>query len=604
MPGPGACPRLACAPVPIPSRLRSLAPLAVVLLLALFPIFYDLGGPPLWDDEADTVVFARRIVETGLPIAWDGRMFLDSDSGLRVAPRALGHDFVMVGTPWLPFYATAASFAMLGVGTAPARLPFAIAALATIALLYAFVLRATGCRRAALAAAILLPTSTQFLLYARESRSYAFNMLFTVVVLWCFVLLRDRAQGGAAASNGRGARFDIRAVGLVVAAVLLFHSQIMPAAIAIGTCALLALFHPRFRPRLGALLRLAPWVMLFTLPWIALTWSETHTNWMPLESAGALLQRIAQLGAESTVAIPWLGWIVGLLLLRDRFTRSDRDLLAIGLCYVALSFALLPLALPKLDIFMLGIRYVCALIPVAVAVTAVLVARASNGHPLRYVALLLVFGATHLAGNALPWLALGETVQVVSRDGPVVSVPRERSEKLLNLQLWQLLRGLGTPGPGTMPRLAAFVTSNTEPDDIVLTNFGWDWLYYYTDRRQAYRISPEASALRSAAREVGLPSYVTSLDGVDWLVWRHAAAPLPGLSYDEARAQLEARGARLESVAQFRDILWENRPELHWHRFPGVGLPFAPRRFGAEGPAYPDAVVYRVRWPDAASDDG
>jgi hypothetical protein len=566
------------------SRLRAAAPLLAVLLLALYPIFRDLGGPWLWDDETDTVVFARRIVATGLPTAWDGRIFLDSDYGFRIAPHVLGHDFVMVGTPWLPFYATAASFALLGADNAPARLPFAIAALATIALLYAFVQRATGCRRAALAAAILLVANTQFLLYARESRSYAFNMLFTIALLWCFAGLR------AGAPRRVGA-------GLVAAAVLLFHTQIMPAAIAVATGGALALLHPRFRPRLVPLLWLAPWVALFTLPWVVLTWSETQTNWKPLETLRGLVPRVGQLGAESMVAIPWLGWLVGLPLLWRRFTRGDRDLLAIALGYVALVFVLFPLALPKVLMLVVGIRYVCALIPVAAAVTGVLVARASDGRPLRYAALLVLFGATHLAGNALPWLLFDESRHVVTREGPFMNVPRALGEKLLNLHWWYHVRGLGTPDPGTLPALVEFVNATTDAEDIVVTNFAWDGLYFYTNRRQAWRISPEAFPVIEHARRVGLPSYVTSLDGVEWLVWRHAADSLPNLTFEQARARLESRGARVEAVASFREILWENRPELHWHRFPRAGYPFAPRRLGPEGRSYPDAVVYRVLWP-------
>src|SRR5262249_40368926 len=83
-------------------------------------------APPLWEDEGDTVVFARQILATGLPTAWDGRTFLDSDFGFRVEPHALGRDFVMVGTPWLPFYVTAGSFAVFGESERAARLPFAL----------------------------------------------------------------------------------------------------------------------------------------------------------------------------------------------------------------------------------------------------------------------------------------------------------------------------------------------------------------------------------------------------------------------------------------------------------------------------------------------
>jgi 4-amino-4-deoxy-L-arabinose transferase-like glycosyltransferase len=127
---------------------RRSAPRLGVLAVAAHLIFFDLGGPWLREDEGDTAAFARNIVATGLPTAWDGRTLLDSDYGFRVVPRLFGHELVMVGTPWLPLYATAASFAFFGESNAAARLPFAITSFASIALLYLLVLRATRCTRA------------------------------------------------------------------------------------------------------------------------------------------------------------------------------------------------------------------------------------------------------------------------------------------------------------------------------------------------------------------------------------------------------------------------------------------------------------------------
>jgi hypothetical protein len=62
------------------------------------------------------------------------------------------------------------------------------------------------------------------------------------------------------------------------------------------------------------------------------------------------------------------------------------------------------------------------------------------------------------------------------------------------------------------------------------------------------------------------------------------------------RAALAARGARLEEVATFPETLWENRPELYWHRFPKAGHPFATRALAA-GPLYSPARLFRIRWP-------
>src|SRR4030095_4134180 len=136
-------------------RRRELAPLVVLLAIAAVLLFADLGGPRLWEDESDTALYARSITRHGLPLAWDGRTFVDSDDGHRVVAHALGPPLVMVGTPWLPYYAAAASFAVFGESEWAARLPFALAALAAVGALYTFVLRATGCIRSALAASIV-----------------------------------------------------------------------------------------------------------------------------------------------------------------------------------------------------------------------------------------------------------------------------------------------------------------------------------------------------------------------------------------------------------------------------------------------------------------
>ena len=193
---------------------RSVAPLLLLAALAAVPLFRDLGGPLLWEDEGDTAVFASTIVPPGSPPPGTAAPSSTATSAVAWFPID-GHDLVMVGTPWLSFYATAASFAGLGPSRAgPRACPSRSRRSRRSRCSTHLVQRATGCRRAALAASLLLLASTQFLLYARECRSYAFNMLFAVLA--GFLRLRER-------------RRDPR---LVVATVLLFHTQIMPAAIA------------------------------------------------------------------------------------------------------------------------------------------------------------------------------------------------------------------------------------------------------------------------------------------------------------------------------------------------------------------------------------
>jgi 4-amino-4-deoxy-L-arabinose transferase-like glycosyltransferase len=566
-----------------PRRLARLAALGALLCIATPLVLYDLGGPWLFEDEADTVLFARAIVRTGVPSAWDGRSFTDSDDGRRIAPRALGRDLVMVGTPWLPYYVTAASFAVLGESAWTARLPFALAALATVAMLYALVMRTTGCAASAFAAALLLAASPQFLLYARQCRSYVPNMLLTLLVLWGFLRLGVHR----------------RDPWLAIAAVLLFHVQVLPAAIALGACAAVALFDPAMRPRLVPLLSRAPWVMAFTLPWLALSWRASSTNWAAPEGPGELPLRLAQLASEGTIAVPLVGWAIGLPLVARRLRPGDRTLLRVCGAWMAVMALLVPGTLSASLLEVVSLRYVCGLLPIAAAVTGVLVARASGERRLLYAGLLALFAGTHLAGNALPWLAAGGSRRV---GGVALHVPRELAGKLANLELWAFVRGLGVPDPGTLAPLTELLRARAVRDDVVLTNFGWDTLYYYTGLPLGMRIEPDAPA-RAAAPALGLPPYVFGPEGADWVVWRGGneawlgyPLTLQGLRLLELRRLLLTRGARLERVATLHETLWENRPELYWHRFPGVGYPFAPRAVGPSGPVFRDAQVFRVHW--------
>src|ERR1700719_1466868 len=114
--------------------LRSHWPIVLVAALALPLLSINLASDYLWLDEADTAVLASNILKFGLPRAWDGRTFIDSDRGARD-----NAELVMVSHPWLQYYVTAASFGVLGQTNLAARLPFALAGWLTIIVAYCVV---------------------------------------------------------------------------------------------------------------------------------------------------------------------------------------------------------------------------------------------------------------------------------------------------------------------------------------------------------------------------------------------------------------------------------------------------------------------------------
>ena len=309
---------------------------------------------------------------------------------------------------------------------------------------------------------------------------------------------------------------------------------------------------------------------------------------------GELPVRFGQLAIESWVAIPWLGWAIAIPLLWSRFTAQDRAWLALAGAVVAAVFVLTPLSLSVTLLGALGLRYVCGLLPLAAGVSGLIVARASGGSRVALAAGIALFGLTHLPGSALPALWLRRERAARANRPPRERVARDRGEareprsRLLPARPRQARPGDGrgdrrvAPGPRAARRRAGHQLLLGQP---------------------LLRDAPAAGAVcRPGPRDTrraraGLPAYVSGVDDADWVVWRHGLAPTPGTSFERVRQELEARGARLEQRGAFRETQWENRPELHWHRFPGVGYPYAPARLGRAGIRYPKAVAYRVVWP-------
>src|SRR4029453_14616950 len=117
------------------------------------------------------------------------------------------------------------------------------------------------------------------------------------------------------------------------------------------------------------------------------------------------------------------------------------------------------------------------------------------------------------------------------------------------------VRSLGVPDPGTLASIVELLERDAARDDVVLSNFGWDALYWYAERPIGMRIATDAP-VRRAAQRLGLPESVFEYDHAAWLVWRgeneiYLGYPLTLLQWrlPEVRAALAARGARLRAGA-------------------------------------------------------
>ena len=545
-------------------------PLAILLTLAAVLVLSRLGQDYLWSDEGDTAVFASNIVQHGVPKAWDGTSLIDSDKGKR-----LNDDLLMVSHPWLQYYLTAASFAVFGESAWAARFPFALLGLLTIALTYLLVWQATRNRWTAAAAALLLTVSVQFLLYSRQSRYYTLSAALTCLLVWQF--FRLRSWRSALAFTG--------------IAALNFHSH--PIAIApLGAMGLLTLASGSFREQRRWFWMAAPAIALVTVPWLWIASSGYSEATAMISRLGVFLPRLAQFAIEvgSVTSLPaGVATLIVLALRRTRpvFAPDERRLIVV-LASILVSFGLVMAVTQSRDtIFATGVRYAPAILPFGAMIGAITMMRAANGRRFVGVALILLLAFTKI-GRLTPWTYAQPSL--AKRD-PNAAVSFHNPERAIDrfLRTGQLafLQSLGEPNVGTTGQIVEYLKANAKAGDVVLTNYGWEPLYFHTRLPLAMTVLSSHPSYQ-AAKSHGLPDYVFRPNDARWIVWRRAWGAYRGQSIEQVLARLGEDHVKAIPVLTLRETLWENRENLHFRRFAN-GRYIYPWHDDV-----PDTVIYRV----------
>jgi hypothetical protein len=154
--------------------------------LAAFLIFFRLGHYSLWDDEAMDALNARAIVETGDVSAVLGHNIVAYRDGLLLVN--LRHQAM----PPLPGFAMALSFLSFGESAFAARLPFALAGLACVALMMAWGCMAKRGWVSVLLLSLAILGNVSLLLYFRNGHYYALGILFNVALAYLYLNHLDR----------------------------------------------------------------------------------------------------------------------------------------------------------------------------------------------------------------------------------------------------------------------------------------------------------------------------------------------------------------------------------------------------------------------------
>ena len=578
-------------------QLRSHWPFAIVAVVGAVLIFTNLGSDYLWEDEGDTAALASNILKFGVPKAWDGGAFLDSDHGAR-----LNRDLVMVTHPWIQYYLSAASFLVFGENTFAARIPFAIAGWMSILFVYLFVWRLFGNRLTAFSAAALLVFSVQFLLYAKQCRYCALNMLLVVWLFWTFFKMNSARD----------------CVLFILASVFLFHTHpygIAPV-VALGT---LSLIYRPFVIQRRWILFATPAIALLTLPWLALSSlssSGSALNTTAAQSAGEFIERCAQAFIESTSVTPLIGSIILFLIaalsirwkrkdtidpapsdsasaeqqVAPRFFETNETALLLSALLTIVFYGLATAITQSSDsLWLAGMRYASAVLPLAAMVAALAIAKVSRTSVLFSILLLLVFGLTKLA-QLTPWVAGNPSGLIhFGKYSVGAHVPAKMVDRFLGTGLMAYVRDLWRENPGTVAKSCKFLRENAKPGDVLIVNYGMEPTYFYTRLPQAMGILRHYPVYERA-RELGLPEYVFGVDHVRWIVWRSAWETGPGYAINDVIREIVERGGRITSVMEMEETVWENREDIHFHRFSDGSYLF-PRT-----ETFPMSRIARVDW--------
>ena len=224
--------------------------LLAILLVSSILILANLGNVYLWGDEAATALISKTILHAGLPMGSDGLNCYCQMYGKEVNDQG-----IWIWHPWLPFYVLAGFFAVFGMSTFVARLPFALFGIGVVLIAYLYGKSLWRTTRAGVFAATLLMISVPFLLLVRQCRYYSPAIFFTLVGLYAYsAMLKERRHAAWL---------------LGASAFLLFHTHYIYCAALLATTIIHSLIFRRDKAKTvlitSAIATAAciPWIMIY-----------------------------------------------------------------------------------------------------------------------------------------------------------------------------------------------------------------------------------------------------------------------------------------------------------------------------------------------------
>lgn len=472
----------------------------VVLILCCSSVLIlsNLGNQYLWQDEAQTALIAKTILTHGIPLGFDGRNSFSQELGAEY-----GKNYIYKWHPWFTFYLLAAFFALFGVSTFTARLPFALLGMGTVLVGYYFAKSLWQSRRAGVLAAILLLVTVSFLVLVRQCRYYSPAAFFALLGLFGYYSLVERRKHASAV--------------FALSAILLFHTHYVYYVTLLATAAIHAsLVH---RDRLRPVLLVSAATVAFNLPWIIWFSSLGQVVWLHGLAAGPavfILKCYISQVAKHVFPIVLLGLVLlvgGVNWIRHkRIVMADvkvwRNVLLLTL------FLVINIAVLSSTAMYPFFRFLAPLIPVCCLIMALILESAMRVHALLALVPLVLLAAAR---------PLPEYVYEITHDydGPIEGMVK-------------------------------FLRQHAQPDDVVAITYGDMPLKFYTNMRIVGGLTGEDL---SEAREA------------DWVIVRKHMPAAQGLAVKDYMLGNVPWDKYEAIKVPYPDIPFENRESPEEHNF-------------------------------------
>ncbi|MCK9460905.1 MAG: glycosyltransferase family 39 protein [Proteobacteria bacterium] len=520
---------------------------AVAVAAACALAFSGIGADKLWDDEANTAVFARNLLATGELTAWDGKNVIGFRDG-----GELDENLKNVFMPPLQYWLAAGGLALFGGDEVGLRAPFVLAGLACLVALAFLARRLPGAGLTWSVAVWIAALSPAFLLYMRNCRYYAPGSALAIGVL-------------ALAVGPIGSRraLAFRALGAAVCGALLMLTNYFNAVAALAALPLLALL-PAQRTRRHVFVSAAAFVASGAVGAYVLATTNPFDAPVPRPDEAVGIARLAtllwwnlrDLGTFEFLPVT----LMPVLVLPFLFRRlaglrpaARAGLVAIGMILIALmtTAAFSPQSVSRSTIA--DMRYLVPLIPLGAIATAV--------------ALRILWGL------ARPLAAVIACVVVFSNVlhlGFLGEYNGWLPPKGIQCTLCQYVEEVATDRTTTTEALIDYIEKL--PKEEVLLVFpaymGFSAMYYLPDREFCCQLRadhPLTPALRAE-----LPEYV---------FWEKAKASMALISAPRPylpEGPLSISGVDMGhfKYVEMLDIPPRDcsRPEIPWHAFPGEDI--------------------------------